>query len=124
MSNSKSPPDYPDDMRDLFEDSEDENVDKSGQQSPESSRHETSGELEQTKTMRKRSEDEANSTSLNDGDLEDLVYFPCNYVIFCSDGELESDTKEASSKLRHQSKPSIRKNWGKEKAWRIAVSSQ
>lgn len=116
MSNSKSLPDYPDDMRDLFEDSEDENVDKSGQQSPESSTHETSGELEQTKTKRKRSEDEANSTSLNDGDQEDLVYFPCNYVIFCSDGKLESDTKEASSKLRHQSKPSIRRSWGKAKA--------
>lgn len=76
MLNSKSPPDYPDDMRDLFEDSEDENVEKSGQKSPESFKDETSGELEQTKTKRKRSEDEANSTSLNDGDQEDLVCFP------------------------------------------------
>lgn len=72
MSDSKSP-DYPDDMRDLFEDSEDENVDKSGQQSPEPSTHVTSGELGQTNTKRKRSKDEANITSLNDGDQEDMV---------------------------------------------------
>lgn len=103
MSESKSQPDYPDDMRDLFEDSENEKVDESGQQSPESSTHKTNGELEQTQTKRKRSKDEANSTSLNDGNQEDMVYFPCNYFIFFSDGELESDTKEASSKLRHQS---------------------
>lgn len=46
MSDSKSPPDYQDDMRVLFEDSEDENVNESGQQSPESSTHKTNGELE------------------------------------------------------------------------------
>lgn len=116
MSNSKSPPDYPDDMRDLFEDSEDENVDNSGQQSPEPSTHETSGEIGQTNTKRKLSEDEAYSMSPKNGDQDDMVYF---FVIMSSsapNGEIESDTKEASSKLRHQSKPGVRKSWGKEKA--------
>lgn len=115
MSDSKSSPDYPDDMRDLFEDSEDENVDNSGQQSPEPSTHETSGELGQTK-KRKRSEDEANSMSPNGGDQEDMVYFLVIMSYSAPDGEIESDTKEASSRLRHQSKPGVGKIWGKEKA--------
>lgn len=61
MSNDKSSPDYPDDMHDLFEDSEDENVDNSGkhsgQQSPVLSTQESSSELGQSKTKKKRSED-------------------------------------------------------------------
>lgn len=116
MSNSKSPSDYPDDMRDLFEDPEDENVDDSGQQNPDPSTHETSGDLGQTNTKRKRSEDEANSTSLNDVDQEDMVYFLVIMSSSAPDGEIGSDTKEASSKLRHQSKPGVRKSWGKKKA--------
>lgn len=73
MSNNQSSPDYPDDMRDLFEVSEDENVNSSGHQSPELSTQETSGELRQSKTKRKRSEDVANPTSPNDSDQKDMV---------------------------------------------------
>ena len=63
-------------MRDLFEDSEDENAENSGVQSLGSSTHEASGELGQANTKRKRSEDEINPPmSLNDGDQEDLVCF-------------------------------------------------
>ena len=87
-------------MRDLFEDSEDENAENSGEQSLEPSTHETSGKLEQANTKRKRSEDEINPMSLNDGDQEDLVRF---LVLISSssapDVEIESDSKEASSKL-------------------------
>lgn len=116
MSNSKSPPDYLDNMRDLFDDSEDETFNNSGQQSLGPSTHEASGELEQTNTKRKHSEDEANFTSLNNEDQEDLVYFLIIMLSSAPDSEIESGSKEASSKLRHQSKPSIRKIRGKKKA--------
>lgn len=100
MSGSQSPPDYPDDMRDLFEDSEDENAGNSGEQSPGPSTQETNGELKQADTKRKRSEDEINLTSLNEGDQEDLV---CFLVLISPsstpDVEIESDSKEASSKF-------------------------
>lgn len=93
MSGSQSPPDYPDDMRDLFEDSEDENAENSGEQS---------GGLEQADTKRKLSEDEINPRSLNEGDQEDLVCFLVLISSFSTpDVEIESDSKEASSKLRN-----------------------
>ncbi|MCJ1342570.1 transcription elongation factor spt5 [Peltigera leucophlebia] len=71
MSAIQRPPDFPDDMRDLFEDSEDENAEISGEQSLGPSTQQTSSEPEQADTKRKRSEDET-PTSLNDGDQGDL----------------------------------------------------
>lgn len=102
MSGSQSPPDYPDDMRDLFEDSEDENAENSGEQSPGPSTHEKIGGLEQADTKRKLSEDEINPRSLNEGDQEDLVCFLVLVSSFSApEVEIESDSKEASSKLRN-----------------------
>lgn len=99
MSDSKSPPDFPDDIRDLFEDSEDKHAENSGQQSPGLTTHETSCEPGQTNTKRKRSEDETNSTSLNEEDYEDLVCFLVLILSSTPNGEIEYYTKEASSKL-------------------------
>lgn len=79
MSYNKGSPEYYDDMRDLFEDSEDENVDNSvqhsRQQSPLHSTQETSSEIGQSKTKRKRSEDVAIPASLDESDQEDMVQF-------------------------------------------------
>lgn len=101
MSAIQRPPDFHDDMRDLFEDSEDENAEISGEQSLGPSTQQTSSEHEQADTKRKRSEDET-PTSLNDGDQGDLVCFLLLMLTFSApDAEIESDSKEASSKLRH-----------------------
>lgn len=102
MSGSQSPPDYPDDMRDLFEDSADENAENWSEQSLGPSTHEKSGGPDQADTKRKHSEDEINLRSLNEGDQEDLV---CFLVLISSssapDVEIEYDSNEASSKLRN-----------------------
>lgn len=81
MPGIQSPPDYPDDMRDLFEDSEDENAEILGEQSLGPSTIESSGELEQADTKRKRSEDEINPMSLNEEEQEGLV---CSFVVMSS----------------------------------------
>lgn len=83
MSGSQSP-DYPDDMRDLFEDSKDENAEKSGEQSPGPSTHEESSELKQADTKRKLSEVEINLPSLSEGGQEELVCFLLLIIFFNS----------------------------------------